>query len=583
MGGSWARSAEYLRCGYKSELSSGIRHPDVGFRPIREPRGSDWHIQFRKLCAVSSGEGWAYLSWAFLAGDSRATRFNVYRATSRNHAGFLINKQPLSGTTSFIDQNVVMDERYHYYVRSVDKMGEKGRRSEWIGLTITKDTTSTLVTFYPVVKQGSLVPVFGDLIGDGSLDCVIRLSNGNHEMSQDPGIPVQLEAFTSYGRSLWRKDICYHDHCYGSANNVPYNVWDMDNDGRAEVITRFQMNDSVYLAILNGMTGEVKYKIPWPEMATDFQRSSTRIHLSIAYLDGINPAVITQTGLYENEVFVAFDTKLHKLWQFNSFAETNGSAGHKIEVCDVDGDGKQEVFDGTTCLNHDGTFRWSIYRQHPDIVSIHDYIPDRPGLEVFYIVESNAHAGAYMVDANSGEIIWNVNREDDPRWTHGHFGWSADIWDGSPGIECISNRAGHKDRNLILLSASGTILLEPFPIGYYPVEWNGDPTRELLSNDGHRIGKFDGKKVNNYTAVEPNRIKNSSLLMVADLYGDFRDELVLQMTTSEGKRAIAVVTSSELINKVFISPTENLDYRLWLARNMGGGYRSVYDRPLKMP
>jgi hypothetical protein len=187
------------------------------------------------------------------------------------------------------------------------------------------------------------------------------------------------------------------------------------------------------------------------------------------------------------------------------------------------------------------------------------------------------------VDANSGEIIWKVNREDDPRWTHGHTGWTADIWDGSAGIECISNRAGHGDRNLVLFSANGNILLEPFPFGYYPVEWNGDPTRELLSDNGHRIGKFDGKKINDYTGVEPNRLENSSLLMVADLYGDFRDELVLQMTTEQGGRAINIVTNHEPVSKMFVSPTENLDYRLWLARNMGGGYRSVYDQPLELP
>ncbi|MBN2008385.1 SUMF1/EgtB/PvdO family nonheme iron enzyme [candidate division KSB1 bacterium] len=580
MGGSWARSAEYLRCGNVSEFSSGIRHPDAGFRPIREPDGVDWRIQPRKLCAVMCDSQKVFLSWAILKGDAPNVRFNVYRTTSRNHAGFLLNKQPITESSSFVDNDVMTGERYHYYIRSVDGKGNEGRRSEWIGITASNHVTGMITSFQPVYRQGSLVPIFGDLNGDGSLDCVIRLSNGNHEMSQDPGIPVQLEAFNSFGRSLWRRDICYHDHCYGSANNVPFNVWDMDADGKSEIITRMQIGDSVFAAILDGMTGDIKSKTPWPKMATDYRRSSTRIHLSIAYLDGKNPAIVTQTGLYENEVFVAFDAMLNKLWQFNSFAETNGSAGHKIEVADVDGDGKQEVFDGTTCLNHDGAIRWSIYRQHPDVVSIHDFLPERPGLEVFYVVESNAHAGAYMVDANSGEVIWKVNRDDDPRWTHGHVGWTADVWDGAPGIECISNRAGHNDPNLVLFSAHGKILLEPFPNGYYPIEWNGDPIRELLSDNGHRIGSFNGTCVVDYDDEEPNKLKNSSLMMVADLYGDFRDELVLTTSTANGRRAITVVTALKPIKKIFMTPTELLDYRLWLARNMGGGYPSIYDQPL---
>lgn len=317
-------------------------------------------------------------------------------------------------------------------------------------------------------------------------------------------------------------------------------------------------------------------------MATDFQRSSTRIHLSIGYLDGIHPSVITQTGLYENEIFVAFDAGLKKQWEFDSFAETNGSGGHKIEIADVDNDGKQEVFDGTTCLNHDGTLRWSIYRQHPDIVTINDFLPDRPGLEVYYVVESNAHAGVYMVDASTGEVIWKINREDDPRWTHGHVGWASDIWDGSPGIECISNRAGHLDSNLVLFSATGKIIVEHFP-SCTPVEWEGNTTRGLLMGNGSKIGKFDGKKVVETANVHPNPIPNSSLLMVADLYGDFRDELVLTRQNANGMSEVVVVTATKPIDKAFIAPSEMRDYRLWLAHNMGGGYPSIYYQKLKSP
>ena len=251
----------------------------------------------------------------------------------------------------------------------------------------------------------------------------------------------------------------------------------MDDDGRAEVITRLQIGDSVWVAILDGMSGQVKQKAPWPRMVSDFAKSSTRIHMSIAYLDGHHPAVVTQTGLYENEVFAAFDAQLKPLWQFNSIAETCGSGGHKIEVADVDGDGRQEVFDGTTCLNHDGTVRWSIYRQHPDIVNVADYLPQRPGLEVFYIVESSVHAGVYMVDADTGEVIWKLNREDYPCWTHGHYGWTSDIWAGSPGIECISNRAGHNDHHVVLFLPRDAYCLSRFPIAIR--RWNGMVIRHV--------------------------------------------------------------------------------------------------------
>ena len=73
-------------------------------------------------------------------------------------------------------------------------------------------------------------------------------------MSRDPGVPVELEAFTSYGRSLWRRPLVFHDHCFGNANNVPVVVFDLDGDGKAEVIARLQEGDKVYVAVLDGMT-----------------------------------------------------------------------------------------------------------------------------------------------------------------------------------------------------------------------------------------------------------------------------------------------------------------------------------------
>jgi hypothetical protein len=45
---------------------------------------------------------------------------------------------------------------------------------------------------------------------------------------------------------------------------------------------------------------------------------------------------------------------------------------------------------------------------------------------------------------------------------------------------------------------------------------------------------------------------------------------------------ISVVTAIHPISSRYVTATASLDYRLWLARNIGGGYRSIYDRPLKL-
>jgi rhamnogalacturonan endolyase len=585
MGGSWYSDSEYLKYGSAFSQSPGIKYPDLGFRLVREPDGRSWSVVPRQVSAVTNSDGQITLSWAALKKDSATASFNIYRINGdrQNQSGIRINKSPVLNTSFTDTSEMVPGKRYQYRVREIDYSGKEGHPSEWTGVAASEGNNPVVVSFKPLFEKGGMIPVFGDLEGWNRKGCVIRLDNGNVEMSQDPGIPVQLEAFSSTGRSLWRKDIAWHRNIFGSASNAPFDVWDMDHDGKDEVITLLQIGEQNYAAILDGMSGNVLFKAPWTPMSTDLSLSSTRIQMSIAYLDGMNPSVITQTGIYENEIITAYDNRMNKLWDYKSFMETNGSGGHKIEVADVNGDGRQEVIYGTTCLNPDGTMRWSIYRQHPDLISIHDYIPEREGLEVFYIIESSVNAGVYMVDANSGEMIWKNNREDDPVWSHGHIGWTADIWDGSKGMEAVSNRAGHDDKTLLLFSSDGRRMMDSFPLGYTPMEWDGDDTRELLGDNGKVIGDFNGSEIILSPEVIPNPLKDTKLIFTADLYGDFRSEMVVSGKDTDGRSMVMVVTATEPVDRSFVAPSEELDYRLWLSRNKGGGYGQVYEYVLVKP
>ena len=185
-----------------------------------------------------------------------------------------------------------------------------------------------------------------------------------------------------------------------------------------------------------------------------------------------------------------------------------------------------------------------------------------------------------MVDANNGEVIWKNNREDDPTWTHGHKGWTADIWSGSPGMECMANRAGHDDKTYLLFSSEGRRLSDQFPVGFSPIEWDGDQTRELLGDNGKIIGNFDGTEIVPVPDVFPNPVPGSTVQMTADLCGDFRSEIVISCIDTDGRSAIMVIGAPDYINKRYLTPSRDIDYRLWLARNKGGGYGSVYEYTL---
>ena len=80
---------------------------------------------------------------------------------------------------------------------------------------------------------------------------------------------MELEAFTSYGKQLWRRPLIDYEHCYGNANNAPVLIYDFDGDGQAEVAARKLVDGAVDLAILDGMTGAVRKKTAWPKMETD--------------------------------------------------------------------------------------------------------------------------------------------------------------------------------------------------------------------------------------------------------------------------------------------------------------------------
>lgn len=585
VGGSWSHTERFLRFETQSKelramrVRSGLRRPDVGFRPVRAPLGAThFQRQLRRLIAAPAANQAIYIGWQLLPQDGAGAGFHVYRTTRRDSAGERITTQPVRASTNYLDRTGPRNQTFYYRVRSVGADGKEGPLSEWAGVPPSRPPSNLVATFVPTAQNGDYHTVFGDVDGDGLLDAVVKLTNGIHENTRDPGVPVELEAITSIagGVALWRRPLVYHSHCYGNANNVPVMVYDLDNDGKDEVIARLQEGDSVYLAILNGLTGRVLRKTPWTEMATDRTITSSRVHMAIAYLDGKNPSIVTQTGVYENEILDAFDTNLKRLWTFKSFGATTGSGAHHVTIADVDGDGKQEVFDGTTLLNPDGTMRWSAYLEHADIVQVARFFPGSRGRQVFYGVEST-RPGAYMVDALTGKLLWKHNHDDDPRWKHVHNGaWASDIWEGSPGVEILARCDGRSDP--VLLSPEGKFLADPMPGDsrrrWWPVNWTGANTRDLISSNGKFLGRYNGKEV----VEQPGpHTSDGECRMTADLLGDFRDEVVCLGKNSEGRRAVLVYSNTEPVERRGVTRLANREYRVWVARNIGAGYATFYE------
>ena len=140
-------------------------------------------------------------------------------------------------------------------------------------------------------------------------------------------------------------------------------------------------------------------------------------------------------------------------------------------------------------------------------------------------------------------------------------------------MEMLTNRDGHLVKDLVLFSAEGKILMNPFPQGWYPVNWTGASVRELMSSDGRALTRFNGISVTPLSSTPPNPESKGSCRMVADLLGDYRDEVVCTGVTREGKSALFVYTNTEIARRMEITRTASREYNLWIAQLYRPKYR----------
>ncbi len=492
----------------------------------------------RGVVALPKSDGSVYVGWRLLKTDPSDIAFDVYRR-AEGHPATRLNDKPLTRTTNFVDERPWPDVDNEYFV-VIERDGDRGPASRSVRIgpaaTASNHLSIPLRGDHTFQKCG-----IADLNGDGAYDFVIKQPNANidpYEKYWEPSPETyKIEAYRSDGKFLWSFDLGW-----AIERGIWYSplvVYDLDGDGRAEVCLKAGEKDPrdsdgrvqsgpEYLLILDGMTGLEKARAAWPARG-DFPsyNYASRNQMCVAYLDGKTPCLIVERGTYnviQVQAYQLKSGKLEQLWRWSDDEEGpryRGQGAHSMHAVDVDGDGRDEIFVGSAVLDDHGVGLWSTGLGHPDHHYVGDIDPDRPGLEVYYGMETRQKGnGCCLVDARTGKILWGL----DVATRHVHStGMCADIDGEVPGLECYSSDTDSEKKSNIrwLFSAQGKILRDDLDWGFglRSVYWDADAQRELVR--GRSIFKYKGESIDNAIA--------GSIVGVADLLGDWREELIVSV------------------------------------------------------
>ena len=223
-----------------------------------------------------------------------------------------------------------------------------------------------------------------------------------------------------------------------------------------------------------------------------------------------------------------------------------GNGNHNLSVADVDGDGKDEIIWGSAAVDDDGSLLYATGFGHGDAIHLADLNPDRPGLELFEVHEEKGTYAWDMHDAATGEIIYKGGQsgQDNGR------GLAADIVGDNRGYEFWSAYGGFDSgsRNQNPYNAiSGQQAGSSKPSMNFRIYWDGDQYDELL--DGITITKYS-----NSTALgvgrttisgQSNNSTKATPCLSADIFGDWREELIVRNNTDDGLNIYTTITATD--------------------------------------
>lgn len=539
----------------------------------------------RGIYAVRSGSG-MFVSWRFNADDADDAEFQLYRDDQ------LIYTSKAGEPTCYQDAGGSASSRYRVdTVSGGSVISSEGCRftSGTNYFDIPLDVPAGGVINGEAYSYSPNDCCVGDADGDGQYEIFVKWDPSNSKdnsqvTDRNKGIQgvtanVLIDCYTLTGKKLWRIDL--GRNIRAGQHYTQMAVADFDCDGRAEFVTKTcdgtvdgvgnvignssanyvddagtVLKGPEYMTLFDGLTGAALDTIEFPVLrgdATSNTAKSTwgdnygnrceRYNCAIAYLDGVHPSLIYGRGYYTRLTLSAVDVrdkKLARRWVFDTGFNSNnpayGCGNHNVMVADFDNDGRQEICMGASCIDDDGSLLWSTKQGHGDAMHIGDLDPSHEGLEVFLCHEGGNY-GISLVDGRNGQLLWHYDGDKDTGRC-----CAANCIPGNGGAEFWGSRPAGA-----VYDAKGKQIGNRQPATNFVMYWDGDLEQELLNdiaiskmtapNQFADIFKATGCASNNGTKAVP--------CLTADIFGDWREELVLRTTDNARLRIFCTADKTD--------------------------------------
>ena len=337
-----------------------------------------------------------------------------------------------------------------------------------------------------------------------------------------------------------------------------------------------------YLTLFNGQTGAesatVNFEVPRGTVSSwgdSYGNRVDRFLATAAYVDSTGlPSFIMARGYYTRTTMAAWNWRggqLTRLWQFDSNVTPRdaanhpytGQGSHSMTIANVDDDAEQEIMYGGMAVDNTGAGLCSTGFNHGDAEHVGDLIPSRPGLEMFMCNEDGAHPSYHIRDARTCANIQSgpINGADTGRCVAG------DIDASNPGAEMWASSVD----GLFSATTNANLGTKPGSQNFL-VWWDADETRELEdSNHIDKYGNGTTSRLLTASGVTSNNGTKSTPALTADLFGDWREEVVWRETNSS---ALQIYTTTAVTTRRIYTLMHDAQYRVQVS-----GEQTAYNQP----